>query len=92
MTAMTDAQANAVFDVLVQHAGAREWMRDQFVYLHVNGRCDEFRFQGRLGFGGKFWRHRYEVSAYPEDLTPERRRVIDETSAALAALKEGAES
>ncbi len=87
---LTAEQANAVFDVLVECADAGEWQRDEFVQTHVEGRCDEFRFQGLLGFGGKFWRTngRWYVSAYPEDIAaqPERQAVIDATNARLAEL------
>lgn len=85
---VTTGQANAIFDVLVEHAGAPEWMREEFVFAHANGRCDEFRFIGSLGFGGKYWRHRWTVTAYPEDVKnrPERQAALDATNTALAAL------
>lgn len=40
---LTDEQANAAYDVLVAHAGASEWQRDEFVLTQTLGRCDEFR-------------------------------------------------
>lgn len=96
MRPLTAEQANAVYDVLVEHAGASEQGRDGFVVTQVNTHCQEYRLGGALGFGGKFWRttgiHRedpdltWSVSAYPEDMTPERRRAIDDTNQALAAL------
>lgn len=84
---MTPDRANAVFDILVQHAGASEWQREEFVLLHTTGRCDEFRFMGRLGAGGKFWRHGWTVSCYPEDQTPERAVAIARTNSALAGCR-----
>lgn len=84
---MTEEQANAVFDVLVEHAGASEYGRDEFVQLHVEGRCDEFRFIGSLGFGGKFWRRDWRVSCYREDVTPERVEAIRVTNEALERLR-----
>ncbi len=84
--ALTAEQANAVFDVLVECAGASEWQREEFVLTQTGGRCDEFRFMGSLGSGGKFWRHRMQVSAYPEDMTPERQATIDTTNTRLAEL------
>jgi hypothetical protein len=84
---VTEEQANAVYTVLVEHAGAAEWQRDEFVQLHVEGRCDEFRFQGDLGFGGKFWRHDWRVSCYPEDETPARVEAIRVTNEALDQLR-----
>ncbi len=50
--------------------------------------CDEFRFQGRLGFGGKYRRKTNTVDCYPEDETPGRLVLIAETNAALSELKE----
>lgn len=91
MRALTVEQANAVWDVLVEHAGASEAGREDFVIVQAAGRCDEYRFIGSLGFGGKFWtstsERRWYVTAYPEDTTPERQRVIDVTNAALSGLK-----
>lgn len=89
---LTVEQANAIYDVLVQHAGAslNAWDRENFVQLQIGNRCDEYRFQGDLGFGGKFWRAngRWYVTAYPEDIAvrPDRQQLIDETNAALSGL------
>lgn len=81
---MTGEQANAVFDLLVRHAGAREEQRDEFVY-HMTRGCEEFRFQGSLGFGGKLYvdRRGWRVGCYREDLTPERADTIRRVNAAL---------
>lgn len=48
--------------------------------------CREFRFIGRLGFGGKVWANdgRVYVTCYPEDETPAR-RTANERLAPLAA-------
>ncbi|GGM52605.1 hypothetical protein ACFFX1_55460 [Dactylosporangium sucinum] len=81
---MTPEQAGAVFDVLVRHAGAAEHQRDEFVY-HLRHGCEEFRFMGSLGFGGKLYVEpgRWRVGCYPEDLTPERAAVIERVNAVL---------
>ncbi len=86
---MTEETASEVFDILVAHAGASEWMRDEFVY-HLTHGCKEFRFQGSLGFGGKLYVERdgLRVSCYREDETPARIEAIEKTNAALAALNE----
>jgi hypothetical protein len=59
--------------------------------VQTDGYCAEYRFQGDLGFGGKFWRNdgRWYVSAYPEDVKarPERAGIIEATNAALAELQ-----
>lgn len=89
---MTEEQANAVYAVLVEYAGASEVQRDEFVFMHINGRCDEYRLRGRLGFGGKFWRRDWRVSCYREDETPERSETIRATNEALARLRAGSTS
>lgn len=55
---LTAEQANAIWDVLVQHAGAseREDARTEFVVVQTKEFCREFRVMGDLYFGGKFWR------------------------------------
>jgi hypothetical protein len=90
-TGLTDEQANKVYDILVQHAGAQEDGRWDFVFHQTRGHVTEYRFMGLLGFGGKFWRThwpRWYVSAYPEDLVgrPERHDAIRLTNAALGGL------
>lgn len=93
---MTDDQANAVFDILAQHAGASPGggRRDDFIAHQTAGSTDDYRFQGALGFGGKFWNCNglWYVTAYPEDLEarPDRRAAVDTTNAKLAALRSSA--
>jgi hypothetical protein len=85
---LTAAQADAIYDVLVQHAGALEDERRHFVQVQTSQPCAEFRFRGSLGFGGKFrrTRDRWYVDCYEEDTTPERERAIRITNAALDGL------
>ncbi len=98
MTPMTEAAAHAVWDVLVAHAGANDgnWERNSFVRHQTSTVEREWRFQGVLGFGGKFRRQRvwdgddyaerWYVDCYPEDETDARRAAIETTNAALAEL------
>jgi hypothetical protein len=83
---------NAAYDVLVRICGARENGREMFL---ANVRDDtlqgfplEYRFQGDLGFGGKFWINdgRVYVSCYREDETDERRGRIAVANHMLAEL------
>ena len=78
---LTREHADAVFDILVEHCGAREDMREGFVFHQSNEFCPEYRFIGNLGFGGKFWRNHsfrpdgtlgehWYVANYSEDDTP----------------------
>lgn len=76
-----------VYSILVQFAGAREEDRDGFIYDHTNDfECREWRFCGKLGFGGKYRSGRNKVDCYPEDLTPERSAIIQQTNEELANL------
>jgi hypothetical protein len=82
--------AHRIYDVLVRHAGATEHDRIGFVVAHTtDGGCWEFRFQGSLGFGGKFRNDagRWRVDCYREDETPERLAVIEATNLALARMQ-----
>jgi hypothetical protein len=94
---LTADQANAVYDVLVQHAGASDhqgtFARGHFVATETEECVREYRFMGALGGGGKFRRDYrggvrdcWYVSCYPEDLTPARQAAVDATNAALAEL------
>lgn len=87
---LTAVQSNAVYNVLVQYAGAVKEAREGFVRLQTNGHLPEYRFIGALGFGGKFWRNAgaWYVTAYPEDIArdPSIQARIDTTNTALAAL------
>lgn len=52
--------------------------------------AQEWRFQGSLGFGGKFRSTptlHCRVDCYPEDETPARRETITKANAALEALR-----
>jgi hypothetical protein len=80
---------NEVFNILVAEAGANENIRDQFA-CWWNTKGSEFRFQGSLGFGGKFWRN-YEhwyINCYPEDESPQRLAVIEKVNNLLKELME----
>lgn len=83
---MTKEQANAIYDILVSQCGAPEQDRFSFVCAQTDGAVSEWRFGGKLGFGGKFWCNggRLYVSCYPEDLTPTRESLIQAANTALA--------
>lgn len=85
---LTDEQANAIFDILVQECGAREEIREDFVCNQIVEHISEWRFCGKLGFGGKFWRNdgRLYVNCYREDETPAIRKMIEAANKRLKAL------
>lgn len=87
---LTRYQANFIYDFLVITCKAREGddafsMREQFLNHVLEDEYIEFRFQGCLGFGGKFhmddWRMR--VSCYSEDETPENLELIGRINSVL---------
>ncbi|MFS0887005.1 hypothetical protein [Aeromicrobium sp. 179-A 4D2 NHS] len=97
--------AGRIYDLLIEKAGAVDDAddKDDFVYW-LSGALDtrlggkEYRFMGRLGFGGKFWWHvpynlpgrpeqgQWYVTCYPEDSNPEREQIVADTNAALLDL------
>lgn len=88
-TSLTKQQAAAVFNILVQNAGARADEDDQarFVLEFTKDRpTSEYRFMGGLGFGGKFRFPRLTVDCYPEDETPARLEQVRKTNEALGAF------
>lgn len=73
---------NKIYDLLVSVGGAREKERESFIYHHTNG-CDEWRFQGKLGFGGKYRSRTNTVDCYLEDETPERTKIVKQLNEEL---------
>lgn len=91
--ALTEAQAKAVWQVLVEECDAStDAMAElSFVNMFSTDTCytpgSEWRFQGCLGVGGKLRYPSLSVDCYHEDATPERLEVIRATNVRLAALK-----
>lgn len=90
---LTEEQAHRIYDVLQECAGASASHDDRmsFVYEYTSSApTTEWRFQGSLGFGGKFRyfppNRPWYVDCYPEDLTPERKGVLEKTNARLQEL------
>lgn len=90
--------AEAVHAALVEHAGASASDVDQFVHHQTDRLCEEYRFGGLLGWGGKFRRNIgrrpdgtygviWYVDGYPEDMTDERRAVVERTNEALHEIR-----
>lgn len=91
MSQMSERMANEVFDALVELAGAIEYNRREFIQAqcHEAHECREFRFCGKLGFGGKLWVNggRVYVNCYSEDMNKSRKRIIKKTNAKLAEIQ-----
>jgi hypothetical protein len=81
-----------VWDLLVREAGAskREQDRQNFVYdyCQVEYPVTEYRFMGKIGFGGKFWRNAGEfyISCYREEETPEKTALIRKVNEGIKEL------
>jgi hypothetical protein len=81
--------ASAVWEILVDECGA--WNSDDSALRDFERHwpdCREYRFQGRLGFGGKVWANvgQVYVTCYREDETPERAAMITRANVRLEAL------
>ena len=79
------------YDLLIEHCGVRasyEPGKEVFTRYFIEEHGHEWRFQGSLGFGGKFW-HRpsdWDINCYIEDMTPERRDTIKKVNLLLTEL------
>ena len=85
---MSEEKANKIYDLLVSIGGASETMRNAFIYHHSKDKdiCEEWRFCGKLGFGGKY-RSRYNaVDCYSEDETKERLKIITKLNLELSKI------
>jgi hypothetical protein len=85
-----EALARRIYAVLVEYAGASSVDGEAYAFAHAVSvkRTDEYRFQGWLGFGGKF-RNNHSgvyVDCYAEDETEKRRAHIDTCNAKLREL------
>ena len=86
---MTKERANKIYDILVRLGGAAENGRRGFVHSHEGTpqvECEEWRFQGKLGFGGKYWSGQNKVNCYYEDETPAYRELLDQINTELGKL------
>lgn len=86
---MDISKANNVYDLLVSIGGAEESERSSFIYFHCTDKygCDEWRFIGKLGFGGKYRSKTNRVDCYKEDETPERIILIEKLNSELKKIK-----
>lgn len=90
---LTKEIATKIYDIL-ENIGASSNMREAFVLSQTHDDINEWRFQGLLGFGGKFWnewsyieeKYKWRVSCYTEDENPKRLKLIEETNEKLNTL------
>jgi hypothetical protein len=86
---MTKEKMNKVYDLLVNMGGAYEPDRYSFIYHHTESKykCEEWRFSGKFGFGGKYRVGYNRIDYYKEDETQERNRLKDELNIKLFEIK-----
>lgn len=88
---MNKDKLNKVYDILVELCGASEHMRYAFIEYHSNnneycGFSHEWRFGGKLGFGGKYRMERNQVDCYQEDETLARKKLIKKINIKLKEI------
>ena len=86
---LNDEQAARVYDALIKHCGAAPREDDIAGFVHEFTRpnpTNEYRFQGGLGFGGKFRFPYFTVDCYPEDENAARNAMVAAGNEALAQL------
>jgi 5'-nucleotidase len=76
--------ARKVYKLLMETAGALPSYEEQFV--RERNQYKEWRFQGIMGFGGKYWPKRNKINCYKEDETPRILQLIEEINIELARL------
>jgi len=79
---------NKVYTILVNIGGAREGNREAFFFDHLDKEypCEEWRFCGHLGFGGKYRSRSNTVDCYNEDATALRKQIMQDVNRALAGI------
>lgn len=87
MKILTPEVINEIWDILVAEAGASDSADMRFSFLHhaMSGQWTEFRFGGKLGWGGKVRDNcgKIYVTAYSENETPAVKEIIERTNKKL---------
>lgn len=87
----TKEQAKEIYRVLVTEAGAdgRDREEQSFVQAVIEPRFTEWRFMGKLGFGGKFkiGSNKWYIDCYKEEMTPVAKTIIDKVNFILSNIK-----
>jgi hypothetical protein len=91
---ITPDMSERIWRVLVEDCGCRDDLRAKHSFMYYLATDiwsgHEWRFQGSLGFGGKFHNNcgRWLVGCYSEHRTPECEEMICRANERIAALKE----
>ena len=81
-----------VYSILVEYAKAPEHMRENFITSPFENQqypCDEWRFCGVFGFGGKYRRQTNSVDYYSEDQSPKLDKLEKRINTLLKELHNG---
>lgn len=85
---LTEAQAEQIYKILSEECDAHPSnLLDFTLEFTSKDPCSEWRFQGSLGFGGKFRYPRMSVDCYREDETAARLKSIEAANKRLTELK-----
>lgn len=84
---ITKEKAEKVYDILVELGSADKNDKDNFIYNHTKYACNEWRFCGKLGFGGKYRSEYNKVTCYPEDETSQRKELINKINERLSQIQ-----
>lgn len=95
---VTFEQAAKVYEILVRECDADpaqslafvQYMTAQHTLAAAQG-GREWRFGGRLGYGGKFYlyEHVWRVNCYPEDINPARRQLMFRVNDMIGHIEAG---
>jgi hypothetical protein len=93
MNRISQDVAERIWRILVEECGNRDDLRDKHSFMHylaTENSNHEWRFQGLLGFGGKFHNNcgRWWISCYPEDRTDKRDEMIRKANEEVKVLQE----
>lgn len=88
MMLISKEKAEKVYDLLISIGGAHKDDKGCFIHAHTETKlgCGEWRFCGKLGFGGKYRSGTNTVDCYPEDENEERLNIIKTLNEALKEI------
>jgi hypothetical protein len=97
MIKVTENQASAIYRILIDVCGASDSTYARILFVDTFSydpektyQTEEFRFQGKLGYGGKIYNDSYHgirVSTYKENSTKEIQKMIQSANVLLKEFK-----
>ena len=78
-----------IYNILIKNCDANLEELEEFVLYNAKKTIyPEWRFQGNLGFGGKYYASTNRISCYSEDLNPDTLKILEKTNNELKICKE----